>query len=108
MSQLLSQKEDPIYISTSIAKFSHNTCPLGTRSFTWTHTGARNDIDFIVRRTRVVDEHGNFNERLVMKITAGAELLVMAALCYQRAERRLTDTPGKPRSWSTRSAMPCI
>lgn len=77
MSQLLSQSGDLIYASISIAKFSHNTCPNGTRNFVWSHVANRNDLDLIVRRSRVVDEYGNFNERLVMKIVAGAELLVM-------------------------------
>ena len=56
----------------------------------------------------MVDEHGNFNERLVMKVTAGAELLVPASLRGQRAERLLTGNSGKPRSWSARSALPYI
>lgn len=104
MSQLLSQALDPIDASISIAKFSHNTCPYGTQNFVWTHVANRNDLDFIVRRTRVVDEHGNFNERLVMKISAGAELLVLRSFANVQMQE-LTDGSGNSRS---RSASPIL
>ncbi|KAF4637206.1 hypothetical protein G7Y89_g877 [Cudoniella acicularis] len=75
MSEVFSQGQDPVWASISIAKFSHNTCPYGTRTFTWTHVGERNDLDLVFRSVRVVDDQGNFTERLFLKITAGAELL---------------------------------
>jgi hypothetical protein len=34
----------------------------------------------------VIDEYGNFNERLVMKITAGAELLVTTPINIERGD----------------------
>lgn len=79
MSQSLSQAQDPFYASIHLAKFSHNTCPLGTRNFTWTHVGSRNDLELLVRRTRVADDYDTLNERLMMKIVAGADVLVLSS-----------------------------
>ena len=76
MSQIFSHPLDPTWLSIPFAKFSHNSCPYGTRNFTWNHVGARNDLDFILRHTRVADENGNFHMRILMKINAGAEELV--------------------------------
>jgi hypothetical protein len=76
MSQDSSRALDPSWLSISLAKFSHNSSPYGTRNFTWNHVGFRNDLDFILRGTRVVDENGNFHTRILMKVNAGAEELV--------------------------------
>jgi len=81
MSQISSQ--DPNWVSIPIAKYSHNTSPYGTRHFVWNHVGVRNDLDFIVRDTRVIDENGNYANRIVMKITAGADVLVC---CYESSK----------------------
>jgi hypothetical protein len=76
MSQISSQVQDPNWASIPFAKFSHNSSQIGTRNFVWNHVGARNDLDFIVRSARLVDEQGNYTNRIVLKITAGAEILV--------------------------------
>jgi hypothetical protein len=67
---------DPTWSSTPFAKFSHNTCPAGAGNFVWNHVAARNDLDFVLRNTRVADGNGNFHTRILMKISAGAEELV--------------------------------
>lgn len=72
MSQLFSQ---PI----PIAKFSHNTCPVGTRHFTWTHT-LRSDLDFTLQEVRVVDELGRRRAGVVLTIAAGAEVFVCSTM----------------------------
>ena len=76
MSQVSSQVQDPNWASIPFAKFSHNTSQFGTRNFVWNHAGARNDLDLIVRSVRLVDEQGNYSSRIVLKVTAGAEILV--------------------------------
>ena len=76
MSQLSSHAQDPTWVSVPIAKFSHNTSPYGVKSFVWTHIDHRKDMSLVIRNSRIVDEDGNFQDRTVMKITAGAELLV--------------------------------
>ncbi|KAG0645858.1 hypothetical protein D0Z07_7961 [Hyphodiscus hymeniophilus] len=75
MSQSSSQALDPSWVSVSFAKFSHNSSPYGARNFTWHHVGSRNDLDVVLRNTRLVDENGNFCNRLFMKISAGSEEL---------------------------------
>ncbi|KAH8684770.1 hypothetical protein BGZ60DRAFT_398281 [Tricladium varicosporioides] len=72
---IVSQGQDPIWTPISIAKFSHNTCPYGTRTFTWTHVGERSDLDLVFRSARLIDGLGNFAERLMMQVTVGAEQL---------------------------------
>ena len=79
MSPSSSHPLDPNWLSIPFAKFSHNSSPYGTRYFTWNHVGARNDLDFVLRNTRVADENGNFHTRILMKINAGAEELVRMA-----------------------------
>jgi hypothetical protein len=76
MSQLSSQVQDPNWVSVHITKFSHNTSPYGTRSFVWVHVNNRNDLDLVVRNSRVVDDYGNYQDRILMKVTGGAEVLV--------------------------------
>ena len=67
-------------MSVSFAKFSHSSGLFGTRNFTWNHVGSRNDLDFILRNIRALDENRNFHNRLVMKINAGAEELVFGSI----------------------------
>lgn len=76
MSQLSSQIQDPDWVSVPIVKFSHNTSPYGTKSFVWVHVNTRNDLDLVIRNARVVDDYGNYQDRILMKITGGAEVLV--------------------------------
>ena len=76
MSQFPSQALNPDWVSVSLAKFSHNSSPFGTRNFTWSHVGCRKDLNFILRTSKLVDETGNVRDRIVMKISAGAEELV--------------------------------
>jgi len=89
MSQLSSQVQDPNWVSVPIAKFSHNTTPYGTKSFVWTHVNNRNDLDLVIRNARVVDDYGNYQERILMKVTGGAEVLVWE-LVHLAAEATLT------------------
>jgi len=63
-----------------LAKFSHATCPPGARTFTWTHIGQRDDLSLVFCGARLVDRHGNLADRLLMKINAGAELLVRSMI----------------------------
>ncbi len=76
MSQLSSQFQDPNWLSVPIWKFSHNTSPYGTRSFAWVHINNRTDLDLVIRNARVVDDYGNYQDRILMTITGGAEVLV--------------------------------
>jgi hypothetical protein len=80
MSQLSSQVQDPNWVSVPVAKFSHNNSPYGTKSFIWIHINHRNDLDFVIRNARVVDDYGNFQDRILMKVTGGAEVLVRASV----------------------------
>lgn len=76
MSQISSQSLGPDWVSVSIAKFSHNTSPYGTKTYTWNHISTRNDLDFVIRNARCVDEEGKQDTRIIMKVTAGAEIIV--------------------------------
>ncbi len=76
MSQVSSQALDPDWVSVSIAKFSHNTSPYGTRTYTWNHISTRNDLDFVIRNARCIDEEGKHDTRVIMKVTGGADVLV--------------------------------
>jgi len=100
MSQISSQ--DPYWVSVPIAKYSHNTSPYSTRRFVWNHVGVRNDLDFIVRDTRVIDENGNYANRIVMKITAGADVLVCVTLKHPNTVLTLA---GIARSWRARQDL---
>jgi len=72
----MSEAKSLDWIVVPIAKFSHNSCPVGTRNFVWNHVSLREDMDIVFQTSRMVDEMGNLANRVVMKITAGAELLV--------------------------------
>lgn len=76
MSQSTSQAQDANWVSIPFAKFSHNTSPYGTRNITWSHVNYRSDLDLVVRNTRVTDDYGIHSTKFIMKITAGAEVLV--------------------------------
>jgi hypothetical protein len=67
----------PSSTTISLTKFSHATCAPGARTFTWTHVGQRDDLALAFCGARLVDHHGNLANRFLMKINAGAELLVM-------------------------------
>lgn len=56
-------------------KFSHNTSPCGTKTFVWDHVNHRNDLDLVIRNARAVDDYGSYQDRILMKITGGAEVL---------------------------------
>jgi len=74
--EVMSQPKDLNWVVVPIAKFSHNSCPAGTRNFVWNHISLREDMDVVFQNSRIVDVLGNIVNRVVMKITAGAELLV--------------------------------
>ncbi len=76
MSQLSSQAQDPNWVSVPIMKFSHNTSPYGTKTFVWDHVNHRNDLDLVIRNARAVDDYGSYQDRILIKITGGAEVLV--------------------------------
>lgn len=76
MSQFYSQAPGPHSISVPIAKFSHNITPCGTKSFVWTHINNRKDLDLVIRNASVVDDCGNYQDCILMKVTGGAEILV--------------------------------
>jgi hypothetical protein len=67
----------PSSTTISLAKFSHATCAPGARTFTWTHIGQRDDLTLVFCGARLVDHYGNLADRFLMKINAGAELLVL-------------------------------
>lgn len=91
MSQLSSQVQDPNWVSAPIAKFSHNTSPYGTRSFVWVHVNNRNDLDFVIRNARVADDYGNYQDRILMKITGGADVLVSKLLSFAAGRELISD-----------------
>lgn len=76
MSQSFSHPLDPDLISLSVAKFSHNTSPYGTRTYTWNHISTRSDLLFVIRNARCIDEQGKQETRVIMKIAAGQEEMV--------------------------------
>jgi hypothetical protein len=82
MSQVSSQGQDLNLVSISFAKFSHNTSLYGSRNFIWNHIGQRDDLDLIIRNTRLIDEYGNYATRVLMKITAGIDELVWIMKSY--------------------------
>jgi hypothetical protein len=96
MSQLSSQAQDPNWVSAPIIKFSHNTSPYGSKTFVWDHINHRNDLDLVIRTARAVDDYGSYQDRILMKITGGAEVLVWK---YPRA----VEIPFDPRSGNSRS-----
>jgi hypothetical protein len=100
MSQLSSLVQDPNWISIPFAKFSHNTSPYGTRNFIWSHVSQRNDLDLIVRNDRVVDEYGNYSNRVVLKITAGMDVLVGVSW-----PARVCLSLRKPKIWGSSSIL---
>ncbi|KAF8858048.1 hypothetical protein BDZ45DRAFT_623027 [Acephala macrosclerotiorum] len=89
MSQISSQALDPDWVSLSILKFSHNTSPYGTKTYTWSHISTRPDLDIVIRNTRCVDEQGKYETRVIMKVGAGADvmetqdLLELVRFCQQ-------------------------
>lgn len=96
MSQISPQPQGPHRTSLPIAKFSHNSCQVGVRNFVWNHVGVRNDMEFVVQNTKAVDDFGNYVNRIVMKVTAGAETLV----CIENTCRMHPDiVSGISRSW---------
>ena len=78
---VISHADDLDWVVVPIAKFSHNSCPVGTRNFVWTHVSLREDMDVVFQNSRIVDNFGNIAIRVVMKVTAGAELLVCKPDC---------------------------
>ncbi len=76
--------QDPNWISIPIAKFSHNTNPVNVQKFTWIHVSHRNDLDFVMQSVRILD---GLHHRIstVMKVTAGAELLVRPTTYFSRS-----------------------
>ena len=74
----MSQGRGSEWVVVPIAKFSHNSCPVGTRNFVWNHVSLREDMDIVFQSSRIADDCGTFQNRVVMKVTAGAELLVCA------------------------------
>ncbi len=76
MSQHSSQARDPNWVSVPIMKFSHNTSLHGTKTFVWDHVNHRNDLDLVIRNARAIDDYGSYQDRILMKITGGAEVLV--------------------------------
>ncbi|CZR52372.1 uncharacterized protein PAC_02249 [Phialocephala subalpina] len=89
MSQTSSQALDPDWVSLSIVKFSHNTSPYGTKTYTWSHISTRPDLDIVIRNARCVDEQGKHDTRVIMKVSAGADvmetqdLLELVRFCQQ-------------------------
>ncbi|KAG9241257.1 hypothetical protein BJ878DRAFT_428510 [Calycina marina] len=71
MSQVLPQD----WVVVPLAKFSHNTCSAGTRNIVWSHVSLRDDLDIVFQNSKFVDGFGNVVNRIIMKITAGSELL---------------------------------
>lgn len=75
MSQALGA-EDPIWASLPIAKFSHVIGHSGRRFPPWAHVSTKN-LNLVIQAIRVVDGYGSYDRRVVMKISAGAETLVI-------------------------------
>ncbi|KAI1006409.1 hypothetical protein K3495_g1815 [Podosphaera aphanis] len=63
------------FATLPLLKFSHHTGPYGTRSHTWTHISHRNDLNFVLRDVRLIDDFGNYDTRRWMKVTGGFEIL---------------------------------
>jgi hypothetical protein len=76
MSQVSSQIRDSSLVSIPFVKFSHNTSQYGSRNFIWNHIGQRDDLDLVIQTSRVIDEQGNYATRVMLKITAGVDVLV--------------------------------
>jgi hypothetical protein len=76
MSQAKSHGEAPTWVVIPIAKFSHNLSPSNVKNFTWSHISHRNDLDLVLQNVRVVDDVGNRRDGIIMKITAGADVMV--------------------------------
>ncbi|RFU24707.1 hypothetical protein B7463_g11631, partial [Scytalidium lignicola] len=69
------QSQGSILASIPFAKFSHTSNPPEAVKFTWNHVG-RSDLDFIIHSSRIALDDGTYENRRVMKITAGADILV--------------------------------
>lgn len=74
--------QDQTWAAIPIAKFSHNLSPSHVRSFTWAHVSHQNYLDLILQHVRVIDEREQQRPGIVMKVTAGAEVLVFRPLTH--------------------------
>ncbi|KAH7346337.1 hypothetical protein BKA65DRAFT_537026 [Rhexocercosporidium sp. MPI-PUGE-AT-0058] len=73
-SQSWSQSEDPPWASIPFVKFSHVLFPAIRSCPAWTH-GDYPDLRLVIQTFRVVDDHGNFGRRAVMKVFSEAVIL---------------------------------
>lgn len=91
MAQLQQQLPDASWISVPFKKFSYNTGRVGSKMNSWTHVGPCNDLNLVIRDARVIDSQGNYNTRVMMKVSKGAEVLVCVA-CLMRWKGLTVDT----------------
>lgn len=77
MSQLSSQSQDPSGVCLPLGKYSYilGRDFAGAGKLPWNHI-IRNDLNVHIRNVRTVDDQGNYITRVVMMVTAGADVLV--------------------------------
>lgn len=73
MSQAMSP--DPIWASMPIVKFSHLTSLYGKGYPPWAHVAADN-LTLLIQTFRTCSENGGYDQRVMMKVLRGAEILV--------------------------------
>jgi hypothetical protein len=90
--------QDADWVAVPIAKFSHNTSPYGTRTFTWNHVNDRSDLFLTIRKNQVVDSTGNLAVRVLMLVSGGTIIFVLLAsiatqlsLIIRQEEQDLTE-----------------
>lgn len=77
MSQMSTQSQDPSGVCIPLGKYSYvlGRDVAGAGKLPWNHI-IRNDLNVHIRNVRNVDDQGNYLTRVVMKVMAGANVLV--------------------------------
>lgn len=59
----------------TLIKFSYVTYPSNSICSTWNHLTS-NNLKLVIQTLRVVDDHGTYDQRLMMRVSKGPEILV--------------------------------
>jgi hypothetical protein len=76
MSQMASQSPSLARTAIPITRFSYNTSPLNTRTFTWAHVKDRTDLGLVLQEVQTIDNIGRQRAGVFMRIMAGTEVMV--------------------------------
>lgn len=83
-----SQPDGPMWGPLTLVKFSYVTYPSNSICSTWNHLTS-NNLKLVIQTLRVVDDHGTYDQRLMMRVSKGPEILV---ILYPRPARSLANS----------------